>query len=83
MTDESPHSSASLYLSMRLSEKAAQQYSVPEADVVIGDMKVGYHAEMIGTIRGWQATAMVGRKIGSASSGTVPANNLGSPYYSR
>ena len=43
-------------------KKAASVYGVPEGEVVIGEMKVGYYAELIGTIRGWSATAVVGRK---------------------
>ncbi len=42
--------------------KAAKQYGVPEDQIVVGEIAVGYHAEMIGTIRGWEATAPVGRK---------------------
>ena len=58
-----------------LAKKAAKQYGIPESDVVIGEMKVGYYAEMIGTIRGWKADAPVGKSLKrsgsmSASSGT-------------
>jgi hypothetical protein len=45
-----------------LLKKAAKLYQVPENQLVLGEMKVGYYAEMIGTIRGWEATAPVGRK---------------------
>jgi hypothetical protein len=45
-----------------IQKKAATHYGVPEAEILVGEIAVGYHAEMIGTIRGWEATAMVGRK---------------------
>jgi hypothetical protein len=45
-----------------LRKKAARVYKVPENEIVIGEITVGYHAEMTGTIRGWNATALVGRK---------------------
>lgn len=45
-----------------IQKKAATQFSIPESEIVLGEMAVGYHAEMIGTIRGWEATALVGRK---------------------
>lgn len=48
-----------------IQKKAATQFSVPESEIVLGEIAVGYHAEMIGTIRGWEATAMVGRKTTS------------------
>lgn len=43
-------------------KKAAARYRVPEAAIVIGEMKVNYYTELLGTIRGWEATAPVGRK---------------------
>jgi hypothetical protein len=46
-----------------LLKKAAKVYQVPEDQLILGEMNVGYYAEMIGTIRGWEATATVGRKI--------------------
>jgi len=45
-----------------IQKKAAKQYGIPEQEIVVGEIAVGYHAELIGTIRGWEATAMVGRK---------------------
>ena len=57
-----------------LAKKAAKQYGIPESDVVIGEMKVGYYAEMIGTIRGWKADAPVGKSLkrsGSTSASSV------------
>ncbi|MDQ3232113.1 MAG: hypothetical protein M3Q07_09855 [Pseudobdellovibrionaceae bacterium] len=44
-------------------KKAAKHFNVPEEEIVVGEIAVGYRAEMIGTIRGWEATAPVGRKI--------------------
>jgi hypothetical protein len=45
-----------------IQKKATKQYGVPADEIVVGEIAVGYHAEMIGTIRGWEATAPVGRK---------------------
>lgn len=55
-----------------IQKKAATQFGVPEAEIVVGEIAVGYHAELIGTIRGWEATALVGRKTGGAASQAAP-----------
>lgn len=55
-----------------IQKKAATQFSAPESEIVLGEIAVGYHAEMIGTIRGWEATAMVGRKSGSGAAQAAP-----------
>ena len=62
-----------------LLKKAAKVYQVPENQLVLGEMKVGYYAEMIGTIRGWEATATVGRKttpsLHTPNQSDRPSNN--------
>jgi len=62
-----------------LAKKAAKQYGIPESDVVFGETKVGYYAEMIGTIRGWKADAPLGKSLkrsgsmsASSDAGTLP-----------
>lgn len=55
-----------------IQQKAAKQFGVPEAEIVVGEIAVGYHAELIGTIRGWEATALVGRKTGGAAAQAAP-----------
>ncbi|WHZ16070.1 MAG: hypothetical protein OJF52_002918 [Nitrospira sp.] len=51
-----------------IQKKAAKQFGVPENELVVGEISVGYRAEIVGTIRGWEASALVGRKI----DGTAP-----------
>lgn len=43
--------------------KAARTFHVPEEEIVVGEVKVGYYTEIVGTIRGWTATAPVGRRV--------------------
>jgi hypothetical protein len=43
-------------------KNAVRIYNVPEDQIVIGEVKVGYYTEVVGTIRGWTATAPVGRR---------------------
>ena len=43
-------------------KKAVRIYNVPEDQIVVGEVKVGYYNELVGTIRGWTATAPVGRR---------------------
>ena len=46
-----------------LRKKAAQLYSVPESQVVLGEITVRFSCnELLGTIRGWQAQAIAGKK---------------------
>ena len=45
-----------------LRKKAAREFQVPESEVVLGEITVGYYSEINGTIRGWTATAPAGRK---------------------
>lgn len=44
-----------------LRKEAAKQYNVPENEIVLGEVNVGYYSELNGTIRGWRASAPVGR----------------------
>lgn len=62
MAAEPSATTTCLHLSTSYSKKAAKQHGGPEDEIVVGEIAVGYHAEMIGTIRGWEATASVGRK---------------------
>jgi hypothetical protein len=45
-----------------LRKRAAAQYHVPEEDVRLGQVTVGYYRELDGTIVGWAAKAQVGRQ---------------------
>lgn len=46
-----------------LRKKAAKLYSVPESEVVLGEITVGFFCnELLGTVRGWQAKAIAGKK---------------------
>lgn len=48
-----------------LRKRVAAQYQVPEHDVRLGEVTVGYYTELDGTIVGWRAKAQVGRRVGS------------------
>jgi hypothetical protein len=62
------HPPTGLTYQRAIQKKAAKQYSVPEEQIVVGEIAVGYHAEMIGTIRKWEATAPIKKTKGSAMS---------------
>ncbi len=55
-----------------IQKKAATQFAVPESEIVVGEIAVGYHAELIGTIRGWEASALVGRKAAGGAAQAAP-----------
>jgi hypothetical protein len=64
-----------------LRAKAARTFHVPEAEIVVGEVKVGYYAEIVGTIRGWTATAPVGRRVvigrpNSSDAGVADADSV-------
>ncbi len=64
-----------------LRKKAARVFKILENKIVVGEVTVGYHAELDGTIRGWNATAIVGGKrtknnIGNGDAG-VNCTHLG------
>lgn len=69
------HPPAALTYQRALERKAAQQFGVPESEVVLGDISVGFTTELIGTIRGWEASAVAGRKTtpGEAAKATPEA----------
>ena len=46
-----------------LRKKAAKIYNVPEGQIILGEIDVGFYTEIVGTIRGWTATSIVGRKM--------------------
>ena len=46
-----------------LRKKAAKLYTVPEREIVLGEITVGFYNELNGTVRGWQAKGIAGRKI--------------------
>lgn len=54
-------------------KKAGRIHNVPEEQIVVGEMKVGDYTELVGTIRGWTATASVGRKTAITQSGRSEA----------
>jgi hypothetical protein len=45
-----------------LVSKAIKQYNVPERELVLRDVNVTLETEIVGTVRGWNATAVAGRK---------------------
>lgn len=45
-----------------LRAKAAEQYQVDAAEIVLKDVKVEYTTEMNGVVRGWRAAAIAGKK---------------------
>src|SRR5262245_56386320 len=45
-----------------LRKKAAKQYQVSEGDIVLGEISVEFYTEMVGTVRGWSAKTIAGRK---------------------
>jgi hypothetical protein len=63
MADESPAAPTGYTYQRAIQAKAAKQYGLPVADIEVGEIAVGYQAEMLGTIRGWEATAPVGRRM--------------------
>jgi len=44
-----------------LRTKAAQQYQTDVGLIVLKDVQVIYNTELVGTIRGWKATAIAGK----------------------
>lgn len=51
-----------------LRKRVAAQFHVPERDVRLGEVTVGYYTEFDGTIVGWRAKAQAGRQVGSQAS---------------
>jgi hypothetical protein len=45
-----------------LRRRAAKIYNVYERDVVLSEITVGFYNELNGTVRGWEAKAMAGKK---------------------
>ena len=70
--DETGRSESSLSLTIAppasnyqaaLRKKAAKLYSVPESEIVVGEITVSFFCnELLGTVRGWQAKAIAGKK---------------------
>ena len=56
-----------------LRDKAVRRYGVPPEEVVLGDIAVETEAELVGTIRGWKATAQAGRRAVTTSTQTPAA----------
>ena len=48
-----------------LRKRVVAQYHVPQAEVRLGEVTVGYYIELDGTITGWRAKAQAGRYVGS------------------
>lgn len=46
-----------------LRKRVAAQYHVPEQEVRLGEVTVGYYTELDGTIVGWKAKAQAGRQV--------------------
>lgn len=48
----------------RFSEKkAATLYNIPEREIVLGEITVGFYNELNGVVRGWQAKTIAGRRM--------------------
>lgn len=45
-----------------LRTQAATTYSVPKSEVVLDEVTVSFTAEIVGTIRKWEASALAGHK---------------------
>jgi hypothetical protein len=45
-----------------LRKKAARIYNVAESQIVLGEITVGFYNELTGTVRGWEAKTIAGRK---------------------
>lgn len=50
-----------------LVQDAVKRYGVVASDVVLKDVSVELHTEVVGTVRGWAAKAIAGRKPGAPS----------------
>jgi len=50
---------------LALRKQVATQYHVPEREVRLGEVTVGYYSELDGTILGWTAKALAGRQLGT------------------
>lgn len=50
-----------------LVDDAVARYAVPAHEVVLDQVLVTLHTEMVGTVRGWAAEAIAGRKAGLTS----------------
>ncbi len=46
-----------------LRRKAATIYKVPEREIVLGEITVGFYNELNGTVRGWEAKTIAGRNM--------------------
>ena len=53
-----------------LRDNAAKKYKVSPEEIVLGDIAVALDAELVGTVRGWKATATAGRRRGAEVKGT-------------
>jgi hypothetical protein len=38
-------------------------YNVPETEIVLSEITVGFYNELNGTVRGWEAKAVAGRRM--------------------
>ena len=55
-------STGSVHLPGGASREAVKKYGVPGNEVVLGDISVETENELVGTVRGWRATAQAGRQ---------------------
>ena len=46
-----------------LRKKAARIYNVPEREIALGEIAVGFYNELNGTVRGWEAKGIAGKKM--------------------
>lgn len=63
LTLSSPPPAAAYHALLR--KRASARYHVPDHDVRLGEVTVGYYIELDGTIIGWKASAQAGRQVGS------------------
>ncbi len=59
-----------------LRSQAANQFGVPEPEIVVGEATVQIGAELDGTIRNWKATAEAGRRMAEATKAKSPSDSL-------
>jgi hypothetical protein len=53
--------------------KASRQYHVSESSVVLKEITVKLQTEIVGTVRGWYATAIAGEALAASQPAKAPA----------
>lgn len=63
LTLSSPPPPSTYHAALR--KRVVAQYHVPDDEVRLGQVTVGYYTELDGTIVGWRAKARAGKQVGS------------------